>query len=147
MNPRIDAMQASPDAIKAMFAMEAVVHRLGLEPALLDLVKVRASQINGCAFCIDMHHREALERGESLQRLTLLSVWREAPFYTNREQVALEWTEAVTLVSESHVSDDTYARVIEHFSPPELVNLTLAITTINSWNRFSIAFRKAPARA
>lgn len=146
MNPRIDHTQASPDALKAMFAMEAVVHRLGLEPALLDLVKLRASQINGCAFCMDMHHREALERGESLQRLTLLSVWREAPFYTEREQVALAWTEAVTLVSESHVPDDVYDRVIEHFSPSELVNLTLAITTINAWNRFSIAFRKVPAR-
>lgn len=146
MSSRIDHTQASPDALKAMFAMEAVVHRLGLEPALLELVKLRASQINGCAFCMDMHHREALEKGESLQRLTLLSVWREAPFYTEREQVALEWTEAVTLVSESHVPDDVYDRVIEHFSPSELVNLTLAITTINSWNRFSIAFRKVPAR-
>lgn len=146
MNPRIDHTQASPDALKAMFAMEAAVHRLGLEPILLDLVKLRASQINGCAFCMDMHHREALEKGESLQRLTLLSVWREAPFYTEREQVALAWTEAVTLVSESHVPDDVYDRVIEHFSPSELVNLTLAITTINAWNRFSIAFRKVPAR-
>ena len=145
MNTRSDYMQASPAALKGMYALEAAVNHLGLEPSLLDLVKLRASQINGCAFCINMHHGEAKDKGEAEQRLTLLSVWREVPFYTDRERAALEWTEAVTLVSESHVPDEVYARAIEQFSESELTNLTLAVVAINGWNRFSISFRKTPA--
>lgn len=147
MSVRLDYAQASPVALKALFALEAVVKHLGLEAALIAIVKLRASQINGCAFCIDMHYREARDNGETEQRLNLLSVWREVPFYTVREQAALEWTEAVTLVSESHVPEGVYTRACEQFSETELTNLTLAIVAINGWNRFSISFRKVPPLA
>ena len=145
MNVRADYAQASPAALKAMYALESTIKHLGLDSSLIDLVKLRASQINGCAYCIDLHHREARGKGESEQRLALLSVWQEAPMFSDRERAVLEWTEAVTLVAETHVPDEVYARAKEHFSDTELTNWTLAIVAINGWNRFSIAFRKVPA--
>ena len=144
MQPRIDEHKASPQVMKAMMSLEATVHSLGIEPSLLDLIKIRASQINGCSFCIDMHVKDAKEHGESDQRLYLLSAWRDVPFYSDRERTAIAWTEAVTLVSQDHVPDAVFQQAHEQFSEAELVNLTLAIVVINGWNRFSIAFRKIP---
>jgi AhpD family alkylhydroperoxidase len=144
MPPRIDERNVSPLVFKAMMSLETAVHSLGIDPLLLDLIKLRASQINGCAYCIDMHSKEAKHRGETDQRLRLLSVWREVPFYTDRERAAFAWTEAVTLVSQDHVPDEVYRQAREQFDEAELANLTLAIVAINGWNRFSISFRKSP---
>src|SRR3954464_4234295 len=116
-----------PDGYKALQRLSATVHHSGLEPALLELVKTRASQINGCAYCIDMHTKEARHAGETEQRLYALNAWRETPFYTDRERAALEWTEAVTLVSDSHVPDDVFERVSAQFTEPELVALTFGV--------------------
>src|SRR6478752_2103019 len=126
MQPRIKYEKVAPDGVKAMFGLESYVRHCDLEPALLDLVKLRASQINGCAYCIDMHTKDARARGESEQRLYELSAWSETPFYSERERAALEWTEAVTLVADSHVPDAVYERVRQQFTEQELVNLTLA---------------------
>ncbi|HZS47505.1 MAG TPA: carboxymuconolactone decarboxylase family protein [Blastocatellia bacterium] len=144
MEPRLDYAKTSPAGSRAMYGLESFVKSSGLETSLLELVKLRASQINGCAFCIDMHTKDARAEGETEQRLYLLNAWREAPFYSDRERAALEWTEAVTLVSESHVPDDVYERVSKQFTPQELVNLTLAVIAINGWNRLSISFRVPP---
>jgi AhpD family alkylhydroperoxidase len=144
MKPRIDERRASPQVLKAMMSLEAAVQSRGIEPLLVDFFNLRASQVNGCAFCIDMHTKEARHHGETDQRLALLSVWREVPFFSDRERAALAWTEAVTLVSHDHVPDDVFQQAREQFSEAELVNLTLAIVAINGWNRFSIAFRKTP---
>jgi AhpD family alkylhydroperoxidase len=144
MNSRIDYQNASPNAVNAMMGLEAAVHRAGLEPGLLELVKMRASQINGCAFCLDMHSKDAMARGETAQRLFGLDAWRETPYYTEREQAALAWTEAVTLVSETHVPDEVFETVKAQFSEEEIVNLTLAVVAINGWNRFAIGFRAVP---
>ena len=144
MNARIDYQNASPNAVKAMMGLEAAVHRAGFEPGLLELVKMRASQINGCAFCINMHTQDARKHGETEQRLYLLNAWREAPLYTDRERAALAWTEAVTLISDTHAPDDVYEKVRAQFSEAETVNLTMLIATINAWNRLSIAFRAVP---
>jgi AhpD family alkylhydroperoxidase len=141
MKPRLDAMEVAPDVIKAMLALEAYVRGCGLEHSLLALVKTRASQINGCAFCIHMHTRDARARGESEERLYLLDAWRESPLYTERERAALAWTEAVTQVAETHVPDAVYEEARRHFSEEELVKLTLLVTTINAWNRIAISFR------
>lgn len=141
MQPRIAYGRVSADGVAALSRLEAYVRHSGLEHSLLELVKTRASQINGCGYCIDMHTKDARAAGESEQRLYLLPAWREAPFYTERERAALEWTEALTLVSEREVADDLYERVRQHFGEKELVDLTLAITAINSWNRLAIAFR------
>lgn len=128
-----------------MLALETAMRKTGLDPLLLDLVKLRASQINGCAYCIDLHSREARNKGENDRRLHLLPVWREVPsFFTPREQAALAWTESLTLISENHVPDDVYAFVSKEFSETELTNLTLAVVAINGWNRFSISFRAMP---
>jgi AhpD family alkylhydroperoxidase len=124
--------------------MERYVRDCGLEHSLLELVKTRASQINGCAYCIDMHTRDARAAGETEQRLYALGAWRETPFYTERERAALEWTEALTLISQNDIPDELYERVHGHFSDPEMVNLTLAIITINGWNRLAIPFRSVP---
>ena len=124
-----------------MSQLEQYVESCGLEASLIELVKLRASQINGCAYCIDMHTKDARAAGESEQRLYLLSAWREAPFYSERERAALEWTEAVTLIANDHVPDEIYERVKPHFTDEELANLTLAIATINAWNRLAISFR------
>lgn len=144
MEPRLDAYKIAPQAYPAVAALQKYVDSCGLERPTLELVRLRASQINGCAYCLDMHTKDARAQGETEQRLYLISAWRESPFYTERERAALEWTEAVTLVSESHVPDDVYDRVKRHFTPLELVNLTAAIAMINTWNRLSVAFRAVP---
>jgi AhpD family alkylhydroperoxidase len=144
MKPRIDLNEVSRSALRAMMDLQAYVNGSGLEPSLLELVKMRASQINGCAWCIDMHAKDARAAGETEQRLYLLDAWREAPMYGPRERAALEWTEAVTLLREGHVPDEVYRSVREHFSDGELVNLTLAVVAINGWNRINVAFRKVP---
>lgn len=144
MTARTDFYKASPAALTALIALEAAVGKLGLEPALLDLVKLRASQINGCAFCVDLHTADARKRGETERRLYGVTVWRETPFFTPRERAALAWTEAVTRIADTHAPDADYAELAEHFSDKERVDLTLAIGTINSWNRLAIAFRKMP---
>jgi AhpD family alkylhydroperoxidase len=144
MEQRLNPYKSSPKAYQAMLALGNFADSCGLERPLLELVKMRSSQINGCAYCLDMHSKDARALGETEQRLYMLDAWREAPFYTDRERAALEWTEAVTLVSESHVPDEVYERVKPHFTPEELANLTLAIVAINGWNRLSIAFRAVP---
>jgi AhpD family alkylhydroperoxidase len=144
MKARIDWAQAAPGAVKAMLALETYTRKSGLEPKLLDLVKIRASQINGCAFCLDMHIREARQEGETEARIYLLDAWSESPLYSERERAALAWTDAVTLVSATHVPDDVFEQARRHFSDEELVNLTLAVTTINSWNRINVSFRTMP---
>ena len=144
MKTRLNHHAAAPGAIAAQRSVEAYVRQSGIEHSLLELVKIRASQLNGCAFCLDMHTRDARATGETEQRLYLLSAWREAPVYTERERAALEWTDAVTLVADGHVPDEVFRAVRPHFTDEELVNLTLAIGSINVWNRFAIAFRAAP---
>jgi AhpD family alkylhydroperoxidase len=144
MEPRLNPQKVSPAAYHAMSTLEVFVRKSKLEPSLLELVKMRASQINGCAYCIDMHSKDARAEGESEQRLYALNAWRETPFFTDRERAALAWTEAVTLVSEGHVPDAVYEEAKAHFSEEELVNLTMAIVTINGWNRLAIAFRAVP---
>lgn len=141
MQQRLDYKLASPDAFNAMIHTEHQVHRSGLEESLLELVKSRASQINGCAWCLDMHTKDARARGETEQRLYLLSVWREATCYSARERAALAWTEAVTQIATREVSDEIYAEARKHFDEKALVNLTLAIVAINGWNRMNVAFR------
>ena len=145
MHARANFYTASPDAMKAMIALETSVGKLGLEAPLLELVKLRASQINGCAFCVDTHTTDAKKAGESERRLHGVSVWRETPFFTPRERAALAWTEALTLVSTSHAPDADYELVKAQFTDKEQVDLTLAIATINAWNRFGVGFRKMPA--
>jgi AhpD family alkylhydroperoxidase len=144
VKPRLDYHQAGSAAYQTMLDMEKYVRSCGLEHSLLELVKTRASQINGCAYCIDMHTKDARAAGETEQRLYGLSAWRETPFYSERERVALEWTEALTLISENDISDELYERVHRHFSDAEMVNLSLAIITINGWNRLAIPFRAVP---
>ncbi len=140
MQSRLDFPTAAPGAVKAMLGLQAYVAQSGLEPSLLELVKFRASQINGCAYCLDMHSKDARARGETEQRLYALNAWRETPFYTDRERAALAWTEAVTLVAHDHVPDSVYGEVRQHFTDQELVDLTLAAIAINGWNRLSIGF-------
>jgi AhpD family alkylhydroperoxidase len=144
MKPRLNAYQVAPDAVKALTALEAYVQGSGLEQSLIELVKTRASQINGCAFCINMHTQDARKRGETEERLYLLNAWRESPVYTDRERAALAWTETVTLVSETHVPDEAYEAVRAKFSEVETVNLTMLVATINAWNRLAISFRAVP---
>lgn len=141
---RIDYGNVTREGLSAMRQLESYVHGCGLESSLLELVKFRASQINGCAFCIDMHTKDARAAGESEQRLYALTAWRETPFFTQRERAALSWTEAVTQVSTSGVPDDVYEQAMQHFEEKELVDLTLAIVAINGWNRMAISFRKVP---
>lgn len=142
MKSRIDFNRVSPRALQAMLGLQTYVNKSGLEKSLLELVKMRASQINGCGYCLDMHSKDALAAGETEQRLHLLNAWREAPFYSDRERAALEWTEALTLVHEEHVPDPVFDSVRAHFSEEEMGNLSLAIVAINGWNRLCIAFRK-----
>lgn len=145
MQPRLDAMKASPGAYHAMVALETFVRKSSkLEPSLIELVKMRASQINGCAFCIDMHSKDARAAGESEQRLYALNAWRETPFFTDRERAALAWTEAVTLVANDHIPDAVYEEAHRQFTDEELVNLTIAVVAINGWNRLAIGFRSVP---
>lgn len=143
--PRIDLQdKAFVPVAQAMFGLEKAVRASGLETSLCELVRLRASQMNGCGYCIDMHSKDALAEGETEQRLYCLSVWRECPFYSDRERAALEWTEQVTLISESEISDDIFERVCRSFSKEELAALTLAIISINGWNRLAIPFRATP---
>jgi AhpD family alkylhydroperoxidase len=145
MHSRLDWYKASPGAYKAMAGLEGfVVKNSGLEPALLELVRLRTSQINGCAYCIDMHTKDARVGGETEQRLYALNAWRETPFYTERERAALQWTEALTLVHDGHAPDEAYDEARRHFTEEGLVNLTLAIIAINGWNRLAIGFRMVP---
>ena len=144
MKPRMNFHQAAPDTIKALGALESQVQASGLEQSLIELVKTRASQINGCAFCINMHTQDARKHGETEARLYLLDAWRETPVYTERERAALAWTEAVTLISETHAPDDVHEAVRAQFSDAETVNLTMLIATINAWNRLAISFRAVP---
>lgn len=144
MSSRINYNKVSPEAVKAMIGLENFVNKSGLERSLLDLVRLRASQINGCAYCVDTHCADARKNGESERRLYAVAVWSEAPFFTERERAALAWTEAVTLLSETHAPDDIYQEVIKHFNQKETVDLTLAIITINGWNRLAVSFRQSP---
>lgn len=142
MTQRLDYKAASPGAFHALIGLEQALHKLGLDEALLELVKTRASQLNGCAWCLDMHTKDARARGETEQRLNLLAAWRDAPCYTPAERAALAWTEAVTCLSETRdVPDDVYGPAREHFGEQGLVNLTLAVIAINGWNRLNVAFR------
>jgi AhpD family alkylhydroperoxidase len=144
MQQRLDALKISPAAYKAMAGLQAYVDQSGLERSLLELVKIRASQINGCAYCINMHTTDARKLGESDERMHLLNAWREAPVFSERERAALAWVEAVTLVAEDHVPDDVYQEARRQFSEKEIVDLTAAAVTINAWNRLAIAFRAMP---
>ena len=141
MATRLNYVKAAPEAYRAMSQLEHAVKNCGLETSLIELVKIRASQVNGCAYCIDRHTKDARAAGESEQRIYLLSAWREAPCYNERERAAMEWTEALTLIANDHVPDEIYECVKPHFTDKELVNLTLAVATINAWNRFVISFR------
>ena len=144
MEPRIDYGRRFPDLRNAMSALEQYVHQSGLDPKLLELVKLRASLINGCGYCVDMHTKVARSLGETEQRLYEVSLWREAPFYTERERAALAWTEAVTLVSVEHVPEAVFEMARQHFDEKDLVALTAAVVAINGWNRLAIAFRTVP---
>lgn len=144
MEARLNYARIAPDLMKAMRGLETYLASCGLEPKLKELVKLRASQINGCAYCVDMHSQDARALGETEQRLYALPVWQETPFFTERERAALLWAEKVTLISVDHVPDEVYEQVRQHFSEEELANLTLAIATINAWNRLAISFRSVP---
>ena len=141
MKPRMNFYKAAPDTINALVALENQIQATGLERSLIELVKIRASQINGCAYCINMHTEDARKRGETEQRIYLLDAWRESPLYTDRERAALAWTEAVTLIADTRAPDEVYEQVRTQFSEEETVNLTMLIATINAWNRLAISFR------
>jgi AhpD family alkylhydroperoxidase len=141
---RIKYSQVAPEGVEVLRRLEVYLKNTGLEPELVELVKLRASQINGCAYCIDMHTKDARTHGESEQRLFGVSAWRETPFYNERERAALAWAESITKISEDHVPDEIFDRVKEHFTEKELVDLTLAVIAINSWNRLAISFRIPP---
>ena len=144
MSARLNPFAAAPEMIAAMTAFETAVASSGLEHSLIELVKTRASQINGCAFCLHMHAKDARAAGETEMRLYLLNAWEESSFYTERERAALGWTEALTKIAETHAPDSAYAAVAEQFAPEELIQLTLLITAINAWNRLAIAARSEP---
>ena len=144
MKPRLNPFEVAPDAIQAMQALGAYVTKCGLEPELLNLVKMRASQMNGCAFCLDMHSREARGHGEQEQRLYLLNAWREAPLYSDRERAALAWTEALTDIAGTHAPDHVYVELSKHFTAAEIVRLSTAVAVINAFNRLAIGFRAVP---
>lgn len=144
MKPRLDYHKFSQDALQAMLALETYLSGCGLDHKFIHLLKLRASQINGCAYCIDMHSIDARSLGETEQRLYALDAWRETPFFDDRERAALAWIEAVTLVSQTHVPDDVYDEVRRHFSEKEVVDLTYVAATINAWNRIAVALRAVP---
>jgi AhpD family alkylhydroperoxidase len=144
MKARLDPRNVAPEAMEAVSHLHAYVRNCGFDHKLLELVKLRASQINGCAWCMDMHSKELRAAGEDEQRLHVLSVWRECPFYTERERAALAWTEALTLLSQGNVPDDAFALARSQFSEQDLVKLTLAIVAINGANRINVAFRTVP---
>lgn len=138
---RLNYGTAAPNALKGMLELEKFVHSSDMDHSLFELVKMRASQINRCGYCIDMHSKDARKAGETEQRLYALSAWRETPFFTEKERAALEWTEELTLISQNEVSDELYEKMLQHFSDKELVTLTMAIVAINGWNRLAISFR------
>ncbi|HXC33171.1 MAG TPA: carboxymuconolactone decarboxylase family protein [Verrucomicrobiae bacterium] len=144
MQPRFDYRRYAPEVLKAMAELEKYIAGCGLEHRLIHLLKMRASQINGCAYCIDMHSIDARAVGETEQRLYALDAWRETPFFTDREQAALGWIEAITLVSETHVPDEVFEEVKKFFSEKEVMDLTLVGTLINMWNRLTISARALP---
>lgn len=144
MEARFNYAKVAPGAMKAMFGLGQYLQSCGLEESLLLLVDLRASQINGCAYCLDMHWKDLRAAGESEQKLYLLDAWRESPFYSERERAALEWTEALTLITDGHVPDEIYEKVRPHFNEKELSDLTLAVVTINGWNRLNISARTVP---
>ncbi|QMT59839.1 carboxymuconolactone decarboxylase family protein [Legionella sp. PC997] len=144
MHTRIDYTKFAPDAVNAILGLEQYVVHSGIERSLLELVRLRVSQINGCVYCVDMHSADAKRDGESERRLHSLVVWRESPFFTPRERAALAWSESVTLLSETHVPDELYNEVLSCFNEKELIDLTMAIITINSLNRMAVSFRKLP---
>lgn len=146
MQPRIEYRKFAPEALKAMLALESYLGQSSLDHKLLHMVKLRASQINGCAFCIDMHWKDARALGETEQRLYGLDAWRESPYYTERERAALAWTEDLTNISTSHASDQAYEELQKHFSEAEIVDLVYLISTINAWNRIAISLRAVPGR-
>ncbi|MFT3868316.1 MAG: carboxymuconolactone decarboxylase family protein [Nibricoccus sp.] len=142
--PRLNYAQVAPATLQGMLALSDVVKKSGLEESLLHLVDIRVSQINGCAFCLDMHIREAKAVGEADDRINLISAWREVDLYTDRERVALQWAESLTRLADGHVSDDDFAAVREEFTEAELANLSLAIVAINGWNRLNVGFKVPP---
>jgi AhpD family alkylhydroperoxidase len=144
MQPRLNAFDLAAEPVKLLRGLEAYLHRSSIERPLLELVKLRASQINECAYCLDMHSKDARAAGETEQRIYCLSAWRECPFYTDRERAALEWTEAVTLIADGHVPDEVFERVRPVFTDQELVDLNFAVVAINAWNRIAIPFRAVP---
>jgi AhpD family alkylhydroperoxidase len=144
MKARINVAAVSPGAYRAMLGLEKYLSECGLEEGLLHLIKLRASQLNGCAYCIDMHWKDARALGETEQRLYGLNAWEESPYYTARERAAFSWTESLTNLGEGHVPDSVYEAVKPHFSEQELADLTLAVVTINAWNRIAIASRTVP---
>jgi AhpD family alkylhydroperoxidase len=144
MEPRIQLSKFAQPALKSLLDIEKYIKSSGLEEKLIHLIKMRASQINGCAYCIDMHSKDARALGETEQRLYELNAWRETPFYTDRERAALAWTEALTLIAETHAPDSAFEEVRKHFNEKEIVDLTHAISAINSWNRLAIAMRSVP---
>jgi AhpD family alkylhydroperoxidase len=145
MQERMNYYKAAPEGVKALRQVTGYLKTSGLETGLLHLVYLRALQINGCAFCVDMHTREALRDGEQERRLHMLVVWRESPLFSERERAAFAWTEAVTRIEQTHVPDEVYAEARQHFSETEIANLTLAVATINAWNRMAVSFRTPPA--
>jgi AhpD family alkylhydroperoxidase len=146
MESRIDYLKVGRGVYEAMLGLEKYLHQCGLEASLLDLVKLRASQLNGCAYCIDMHWKDLRALGENEQRLYGLDAWEESPYYTDRERAALGWTEAVTNIQQGHVPDEVYEQTRKHFSDKELADLTLAVVSINAWNRLAIAARSVPGK-
>lgn len=146
MQPRIDYRKYAQEGVKSVLSLEKYIAESGLEEKLVHLVKMRASQINGCAYCLDMHSLDARAVGETEQRLYTLEAWRETPFFNDRERAALAWTEALTLISETHAPDDVYDEVKKHFSEKEIVDLTLVVGAINLWNRLAISLRAVPGR-
>jgi AhpD family alkylhydroperoxidase len=144
MQPRIDYTKLSPGGYKAMLGLELYLNHSSLEKKLLHMIKLRVSQINGCAFCLDMHWKDLQAEGESEQRMYSLDAWRETDYYSDRERAALAWAEAVTKVTEGHVSDEVFEATRQHFSDQEMADLTFAVVAINGWNRLSIAFRVVP---
>ena len=145
MNTRPDFYTASPEVLKAMIALEGAVGTLDIDPVFIHLIKLRASQVNGCAFCVDMHVTEMRKAGESERRIATVAAWEDTPFFTPRERAVLAWTEAITRIADSRAPDTVYEALAAHFTPKQMVDLTLAINTINSWNRLAIGFRKALA--
>lgn len=143
--PRLNFFAMGPDAMRAMAALEQRIAQSDLEAPLVELIRLRVSQINGCAFCIDKHVTDAIKAGENPRRLATLQAWRDVPFFSDRERAALEWAEAITLIADAHVPDAIWERVQDEFLPSQLVDLTLAVNAINAWNRFAIAFRKLPS--